>query len=198
MNLIWNKYERTIKISIFILGYYFTWQLLSFITQACAMWQQDGQWPLLFQLVTSWGSTHISSMFCKLILKEGVGYVSLRLVDISHHSHTRSWLWNLKRYILNASFHIFSVGFSVYTYPSTFPTNKTCVGSPETNEEDTILLITQPAPPINFHCIDSNLMNTKATTSTHPHYHYYCHQKLSPNAQHCEQKKFQQLVSECA
>jgi hypothetical protein len=47
------------------------------------------------------------------------------------------------------------------------------MGSPVTNEEATILLITQPAPQVNFHCRGSNLVNTKATTSTHPHYYYY-------------------------
>jgi hypothetical protein len=47
------------------------------------------------------------------------------------------------------------------------------MGSPVTNEEATILFITQPAPQVNFHGRGSDLVNTKATTSTHPHYYYY-------------------------
>jgi hypothetical protein len=110
MNLIGNKYEWTI-----ILGYYFVWQFLSFLIQACVMWQLAGQWSFLFQLVMSWGPHilvqcfAINTMFLLTILKEDTENGFLRPVDTSYHSHTRSWLWNLKLYILNAFFHIFSV-----------------------------------------------------------------------------------------
>lgn len=151
MNLIGNKYEWTIKISIFILGYYFVWQLLSYFIQACHVTAGLAvvvSVPSCYEL----GYKHFSSMF------RNKYYVS------TDHTYRRCWKFfpQACRHIISQSHQVMIAKFetlhpecflshlqcedSLYTlYPLTCPTNKTCMGSSVTNEETTILFMTRHA-----------------------------------------------------
>jgi len=120
-------------------------------------------------------------MFLLTILKEDVGNDFLRPVDTLYHSHTRFTIVEFETLHPELFLSHLQCEDSLYTlYPSTCPTNKTCMGSPVTNEEVTILFITWSALQVNFHCRGSNLVNIKATISTHPFY-YYCYSVTKNN-----------------
>lgn len=122
MNLIGKKYEWTTKVSVFIVGYYFVWQLLSIFIQACVMWQLAGQWLFLFQLVTGLGPNilvqcfAINTMFLLTILKENVGNGFLHITGTPGHD---CGIWNSTSWTLSFTSSVW--GFSVYTLSFNMP-----------------------------------------------------------------------------